>query len=110
MQLTDGYRAAPGCCAVCKTASTELPVVDLELADPGVIVRVARVYLCGHCAMQAASLVAPQMSRAIVDSDFKTAYADVVEELTNEQERYAATAAELEELRSVINRAARVVS
>ena len=46
MQLTDGYRAAPGCCAVCKTASTELPVVDLELADPGVIVRVA----CGTCA------------------------------------------------------------
>ena len=50
------------------------------------------------------------MSRAIVDSDFKTAYADVVEELTNEQERYAATAAELEELRSVIKCAARVVS
>lgn len=110
MQLTDGYRAAPGCCAVCKTASTELPVVDLELADPGIVVRVNRVYLCGHCAMQAASLVAPLMSRAIVDSDFKTAYADVVEELTNEQERYANVAAELAELRAVIGRATQVVS
>lgn len=110
MQLTDGYRAAPGCCIVCKTASTELPVVDLEIADPGIIMRINRIYLCGHCAMQVGTMVAPLMGRAIVDSDFKTAYADLVEELSNEQARASGIEDELASLRAVISRATQVPS
>lgn len=110
MQLTDGYRAAPGCCVVCKTSSTELPVVDLEIADPGIVVRVNRIYLCGHCAMEIGALAAPRMGRAIVDSDFKTAYADLVEELSNEQTRASGIEDELAELRAVISRATQVPS
>jgi hypothetical protein len=105
MQLTAAYRAAPGCCAVCRTPNPDQPIVDLEIMDPGVIFRASRVYLCGTCVMQAASLVAEQMGRAIVDSDFKTRYAGVVDDLGIQELRVSELEADLASMNALIAKA-----
>ena len=68
MELTEGFRGAPGCCAVCATVSTSTPVVDLQVYDQGFIRRAHRIYLCGECAIQVGTMVAPALGKAVVDA------------------------------------------
>jgi hypothetical protein len=68
MELTSGYRAAPGKCLTCGSADSSKPVVDLQVSDPGVLNRTLRCYLCGDCAMQAGVLVSAAMGVTLVDN------------------------------------------
>lgn len=77
MRLESGYRQQPGCCAVCKSADSTRTIIDLELHDPGVLHRYARLYLCGDCALQIGQMAAEQMGRAIVSADFKQKYLEL---------------------------------
>ncbi len=80
MELTDGYRVAPGRCVKCGTAESGKPVVDLVVPDPGVFVRTHRVYLCAECAIQVGRLIAPALGLAVVkEGALERLNAEVVE-------------------------------
>ena len=88
MHVIDGYRRAPGCCVKCKSPSVGVGGIDLGVEDPGIIVRMAQVYLCGDCAMQVGTMIAPLHGKAIVD-------ATVAEQLAEAQHLLAAAHREL---------------
>ncbi len=77
MERVAAYRAAPGCCVSCGSGDPSKPIVDTNAKDPGIVLRVARVYLCGDCVMDAARQVATDMGQQIVSKD---AYGELVEE------------------------------
>ena len=68
MRLIDSFIRPPGACAVCHTPTSKRGVIDLELEDPGQLVRRSHVYLCADCAMQVAQLIVPQHGRAITSN------------------------------------------
>lgn len=80
MELTHGFRAAPGCCATCGTAATG-PVIDLQVADLGVYARTHRVYLCAECASHVGTLIAPAVGKAMVAADMRADYLYVQDRL-----------------------------
>lgn len=80
MELTEGFRAAPGRCATCAT-SAHGPVIDLQVNDLGVYARTHRMYLCATCALQVAEMIAPIAGRAVVASDMRADYLYVQDRL-----------------------------
>jgi hypothetical protein len=69
MELTSVYRRAPGCCSVCSTTTADRGVIDLQTDDMANQHRSFAVYLCGACAMQIATMIAPVFDKTIVSSD-----------------------------------------
>lgn len=74
MEVTFGYRAAPGQCRTCGNSSSDIPAIDLQVYDPTVTHRDWRVYLCGTCVIAAADLVAPHVGYAVVPTKLKDDY------------------------------------
>lgn len=94
MELTHAYLAGPGCCATCGTSDPTLPIVDLQVRDLGVMNRRYRMYLCGNCALQAGTIVARAMGKAVVP----TADALEVQRFHDERDAAVNRAAELEDV------------
>jgi hypothetical protein len=69
MELTHAYLAAPGCCCVCGTVDTTIPIVDMQTRDRGFQRLNYRNYLCGNCALEAGSIVARAMGFTLVPTD-----------------------------------------
>ena len=68
MEMTSGFRVAPGCCATCSTSTSKHGVLDLGIENKGAV-HFARVYLCGDCAMAAAKLITGHLGKRIVNAD-----------------------------------------
>jgi hypothetical protein len=65
MELTFGYRSAPGCCATCGSSDYG-PVVDLQMLDPGVVIRLNQIYFCVECALAIGDLAGKAVGKAFV--------------------------------------------
>lgn len=66
MELTTGYRSAPGSCMVCASCDSSRPVVDLCVPDRGVLNRFHRSYLCEHCAAQVGVYAASMQGKILL--------------------------------------------
>jgi hypothetical protein len=102
MELTEGFRAAPGCCATCGTSKTG-PVIDLQVADLGVYARTHRVYLCADCATYVGQLIGPAVGKAIVASDLRDDYLYVQQRLDYVERERDELQARIDAIRSSIH-------
>lgn len=86
MEMTNGFRVAPGCCATCGTSSSKHGVLDLGIENKGAV-HFARVYLCGECAMTAAKIITGHLGKRIVAADIVGELAGLRMELTQAQNK-----------------------
>jgi len=67
MKIIEGFRSAPGCCAVCGTSQSPGGVVDLDRPDRMNPARDYALMLCSTCALEAGTLAAGLAGKVIVD-------------------------------------------
>ena len=86
MELTQGFRASPGCCAVCGNADSSKPCIDVGVEDRTQtgVQRIQRVYLCLSCAMEVGRLAAPAVGMEIVEVEKVTKLRHHSADLTNQ--------------------------
>lgn len=67
MNLVDLYRRAPGACAICSTPDASHGVFEVLPEDPGVLHRVHALYICGQCALEMGTKIAPRFEKLLID-------------------------------------------